>query len=636
MRKLSVPVLIDYVTDENLSDWIKMLKKSKIDRVFFCGFGEFYASERMHNEKIQRLIQIMPSFRGAGIEVGVWINSFGHGLPDITLYDEAGMYQGFVGEDGSTPRDCFCPSDKGVQRDFTDFVRKIAAAKPSILMLDDDFRMGQRTYALGCFCPNHMADICARLGETLTREELVEKIYTGGPNKYRDAYMASMSDTLIDFAKMLRAAVDEVYPEMRLGVAMCFDVWDTNGVDAIQLARAFAGNTKPFLRTIGAPYWQSLSRTWGDIISTVEYSRFQGTWCRENQIETMGEGDTYPRPRYTIPSNHLEIFDLALVACGELDGILKYMYDYRHPFGFEDGYDMRHRRNEKSREELSAIFSGKRAVGVRVFEPMHKLKDSDFGELYPGYSRDILYSFFSRAQYPLSHNGISTAYYGCDGAVAAFGENARHLPKELMKYGVITDCIGAKILTERGFDAGYRGSEYKTYTLEAYPNGETITFDSVATCKMACDKKAEITSVFVDDNSPATYKYENADGVKFFVLGYDSYRTIPHLLCPDYIVDYKRQKQLIDAIEWIEGKPLLAKSTKHPFLYITTYRADDGAVAVGLFNVHADGIYECEIELGENYSEVKFVNCSGELMGNKVKLSGEIPPFGFAAFELKK
>ena len=33
MRKLSVPVLIDTVTDENLSDWIKMLKKSKVDRV---------------------------------------------------------------------------------------------------------------------------------------------------------------------------------------------------------------------------------------------------------------------------------------------------------------------------------------------------------------------------------------------------------------------------------------------------------------------------------------------------------------------------------------------------------------------------------------------------------------------------
>ena len=293
----------------------------------------------------------MPSFCGAGIEVGVWINGFGHGMPDITMYDEEGAYQGFVGEDGSTPRDCFCPSDLNMQRDFADFVRKIAAARPSILMIDDDFRLGQRSYALGCFCPNHMADICARLGECLSREELVEKIYSGGPNRYRDAYMASMSDTLIGFAKMLRAAVD-----------------------------------------------------------------------------------------------------------------------------------------------------------VRVFEPMHKLKDSDFGELYPGYSRDIVYSFFSRGQYPLSHNGISTVYYGAEGAVAAFGENARQLPKELIKNGVITDCIGAKILTERGFDAGYVSSEHKSYLNEAYPSGEVIVFDNVSTCKMTCSEKAVVTSVFTEDNSPASYK----------------------------------------------------------------------------------------------------------------------------------
>ena len=138
-------------------------------------------------------------------------------------------------------------------------------------------------------------------------------------------------------------------------------------------------------------------------------------------------------------------------------------------------------------------------------------------------------------------------------------------------------------------------------------------------------------------NTPATYKYENASGQRFFVFGYDSYRTNAHLVCADYIVDYNRQAQLIEAVEWLSGKPLVAKSFKNPFLYITTYRDEkDGSVAVGLFNSFVDGIYDCEIELGENYSEIKFVNASGELKGNKVKLTGEIPPYGFAAFELKK
>ena len=393
MRKQSVPFNIDYVTDENLTRWIKMLTDSKIDRVFLCGLGEFYSSENMQNEKIAKCAKLIPALKDAGIEPCIWINSFGHGLADITVYDEKGRYQGFIGEDGSAPGDCFCPSDEALRRDFTKFIKKIAAIKPSILMIDDDFRMGQRGYSLGCFCPNHVADICARVGENLSRAELVKKIYTGGPNRYRDAYIASMNDTVVSLAKTIRSEVDKIHPEMRMGICMCFDVWDTDGTDAIELAHAFAGNTKPFLRANGAPYWQTISpywnNCWGDIISTIEYNRIQSIWCRENGIECIGEGDTYPRPRYTIPANHLEIFDLALVANGELDEMLKYLYDYRHPIEFEDGYNERHMRNAKNRSELWDIFRDKEAVGVRIFEPMHKLADSDFGELYQGWSRDV-------------------------------------------------------------------------------------------------------------------------------------------------------------------------------------------------------------------------------------------------------
>lgn len=74
-------------------------------------------------------------------------------------------------------------------------------------------------------------------------------------------------------------------------------------------------------------------------------------------------------PRYTIPANHLEIFDLALVACGELDGILKYMYDYRHPLGFEDGYDMRHRRNEKAVKSFR-LYSPASALSAYVYSSL--------------------------------------------------------------------------------------------------------------------------------------------------------------------------------------------------------------------------------------------------------------------------
>ena len=642
MRKQSAPVLIDHLNEENIADWVSELKACGMDRVFLCGIGEFYSSEESINRRLEKCVRVKPILEDAGIEVGVWINGFGHGIADITLTDEDGQYQGFVGEDGTTPGACFCPSDEGVKRDYAAFVTKIAkTVKPTVLMIDDDFRMGQRGYSLGCFCPNHIADISKRLGEKISREQLVKLAFSGKPNRYRDAYIDSMNDTLRGFARMLRECVDKVHPTMRMGVAMCFDVWDTDGIDAIGLAKDFAGNTRPFLRANGAPYWQIFSpnwnNMWGDIISTIEYNRLQSAWCIENGIECIAEGDTYPRPRYTIPANHLEIFDLALVANGEVDEMLKYMFDYRHGLGFEDGYTKRHKKNQKSREMLSRAFEGKRAVGVRIFEQMRKLRESDLGEQYDGWSRDILYSFFSRAQYPIAHNGISTVYYdGAEGAVAAFGENARHLPTDLMKRGVITDAVGARILSERGIDSGYVSSEYASYINEQLPDGNLIVFEKVTTCKLECACGAEVTSVFLPDKSVASYRYENADGVKFFVLGYDSYRTPPYIIAPDYMLDYNRQRQIIDAVEWIDGKPLYAKSYKNPFLYISTYLSDeDGSLAVGLFNVFADSVYECEIILDREYKSVSFIGCDGELSGNVVKLSGEIPPYGFAAFELK-
>ena len=57
-------------------------------------------------------------------------------------------------------------------------------------------------------------------------------------------------------------------------------------------------------------------------------------------------------------------------------------------------------------------------------------------------------------------------------------------------------------------------------------------------------------------------------------------------------------------------------------------------MAVAIANVSLDDIFSPEIALDKEYSEIKFINCSGRLEGNKVILS-DITPYGFAAFEVK-
>jgi hypothetical protein len=58
-------------------------------------------------------------------------------------------------------------------------------------------------------------------------------------------------------------------------------------------------------------------------------------------------------------------------------------------------------------------------------------------------------------------------------------------------------------------------------------------------------------------------------------------------------------------------------------------------MAIALYNMNFDEIIDPVITLDKNYSEIKFLNCEGTLCGNKVTLSGEIPPYSAAFFEVK-
>ena len=63
-------------------------------------------------------------------------------------------------------------------------------------------------------------------------------------------------------------------------------------------------------------------------------------------------------------------------------------------------------------------------------------------------------------------------------------------------------------------------------------------------------------------------------------------------------------------------------------------KRNSNALAVGLWNLCADIAIDPVIELDHNYSEIKFLNCSGTLDGDKVYLS-DIQPYAFVAFEVK-
>ena len=603
MYKLSIPLSLNRLNEESLPIFLEEFRKAKVERIFLFGGGPFYQKDCALFTGHNQLAYYISYFQERGFEVGVWLGAFGHG--DIMVHAAQKEYFAeftkIKGVDGKTVDEGFCPLDERLQSRFCEAVKIVASMHPDIIMLDDDFRLNVRSYNMGCCCDKHLKLFYDAVDEEIPMEELEKRIFTGGKNKYRTAWLKVMGDSLLHFAKMLRNAVDEVDETIRMGACAVYSTWDFDGTDMIAISKALAGKNRPFLRTIGAPYHGIHPQY------VIEHTRMQAAWCKDEDIEIFSEGDVYPRPRYVAPSKFLELFDMGLLSTKATEGIMKYMFDFRFDVNYEMGYNARHVRNTKLREGIVELFHNKEMVGVKVCETMRKVENFDLPMEYkPGVATFVQNTYFSIAGKLLSENTIPTVYEKNTGYPAIiFGENAKYIQEEELKNGAILDAVAAKILHERGIDTGI--SKREAYSII----GETHTEEDESYC----------------------YRFENQNGQRFYVILVDMYqRDADH--CSNFM-NYYRQKHLTDAIAWLCGKPLPVVCNKNPYLYIQAAKGKDGSMAVALFNMNFDEIIEPTIILDKNYGELKCLNCEGTLCENKIILADEIAPYSVAIFEVK-
>jgi len=636
MHRFFAPIALGTVSEETFPVYVKQFREAEIERVMLCGIGEIKASNGPLFESPATGGKWIAAFREAGFEVCVWLNAFGHGSLLAHAEEREAREGGFahiVGLDGRHSQHGLCPTDPKFRAHYAACLQKVAAMHPDMIMLDDDFRLNVRdgTYDIGCFCERHLNAFYKEVGEEIPRNVLRKKLFAGGKNQYRSAWMRVMGRSLLDFAHEMRTAVDTVEDTVRLGVCGCYCTWDMDGTDCIALAKAFAGKTKPFLRTIGAPYHDR------KVAAAVESTRMQAAWCKQSGVEIFAEGDVYPRPRYNVPARSLEIFDQALLAVGAVDGNLKYMFDYVRRVDFEKGYVARHIKNAPLRKELDRVFAEKTPIGIRVFEAMRKAEAWDIPESIPGdvaIGRYLHKGFQSRAARLFAELAVPIAHDESEYPVAVFGENARHIPLDVLKNGAVLDVTAAKLLAQRGVDVGLASAVPQTFQKEHFIQEQDTVggISAVPLEKMNISPTAEVLSLLQPGDAPGAYLYENGDGVRFYVLAENSYARMPKPI-GDYHNSYYRQAQLVKAIEWVGRKPLPLVCTGNPYLYAIAARGKDGAMAVVLFNIFEDEILTPEIILDKPYNGARFVNCSGKLEGNRLTLS-ELPPFGTAAFEV--
>ena len=622
MYKISVPIVLRSCRRYTPEAMLEEVKKFDAQRVFLA-LGYYQLDPEKRREDIDDLKKYCKLFKEAGYEVGAWIWAFCFQEP--IPFSPMTILKGGTEDDDSMA----CPLDKDFLNFSYDYVRDIAGTGVDVIMFDDDFRYGMLGDTPACLCPLHLARINALVGEKLTKEEMAEKILTGGKSKYRDAWIQVNGDAFRDFAKNARKAVDSVDPTIRLGACACLTSWDIDGVRADELAQILAGATQPFVRLIGAPYWAA-NRSWGnDVQDVVELERMESAWSRFEGLELFAEGDAYPRPRISCPAAHLEGYDMAIRASGATDGILKYGVDYCSEPGYENGYAVMHSRNRELYQGIDRHFGGKTPVGIRIYEYPQKAQEADLPTM-GGPIHRLDHFLFSQAARVLSHNAIPSVYEGSGVTGMAFGENGRHLPAEALEKGMILDIAAAKILQERGIDTGLKSVGGKVNPVEeVFNSGNHIGFYSAWAYDITVDEKAEVLSSA--DALPVSYRYENAAGQRFLVMN----------LATD-ILDkrayiwkhYARGRQIANNVAWLSGKKLPACAPGHPNLYMQC-KADGESLTVGLWNLHPDPAFAPMVQLGAEYGKLECLNTEGSLTTDRVELA-EIPPFGFAAFTVRK
>ncbi len=620
MYKIAVPMVNENVTRCTPENFYKEVLKFDAGRVFLA-LDRYEADGEKREKALNSLRENCRFFKERGYEVGAWIWAFM--LSDSPFTPMKNLK-------GQVYPENMCPADENFLEFAASYVKDIASTGVDIIMYDDDLRYGFLGNEPCCICKNHLKMISSYLGEEVTEEQIYNAVHFGGKNKYRDAYIKANGEAFKSFARKMREAVDTVDPHIRMGACACMNSWDLDGVHAWELSKILAGKTKPFVRLIGAPYWTAVGAWGSSLQDTVELSRMERAWYEGNDIEIFAEGDVYPRPRTNCPASYLEGFDTAVRAAGCTDGILKYGLDYTSDADYETGYAAYHIRNRELYKEIDRIFSDKKHIGVRVYEYTDKLSSAYFSE-----AENVDELFFSHSARMLSYNTIPTVYEGDGLCGAVFGENARHIPLEKLKNGIITDIKGAKILSERGVETGIAsfGERIKAGTFEIFShNGNRIAAMGADIMSVSLRNEAEIKSYTVLSDSsevPMSFYYENSSEQKFLVL--NVFTSVNNV---NVLRHYERGRQLNDAVLRFSGKPLPVSVSGYPALYMQC-KENEKTLSVGLWNYFADIVFSPEIILGDEYKSCEFINCSGELKGNKLVLS-DIAAFGNAFFCLEK
>lgn len=248
-----IPSLLRYV-DEALID----------DVAVFANVEELNTGHMSYEEQdaylaMMRTLQALLAPKGVSLSVNQWHSVMHADLGKALRPDQD--FRLMVDAAGNEATLCVCPLCEAWQRYIAGLYARYAALEPSILWVEDDFRLHNHdplTWG-GCFCEEHMRLYSERAGKPLTREEFLRGVLQPGtPHPYRKIWLDVSRETLLSAARAIGEAVRGVSRQAKVGLMSSVpQVHAAEGRDWHALLYALAGGRSPVDRVHLPGYQES-------------------------------------------------------------------------------------------------------------------------------------------------------------------------------------------------------------------------------------------------------------------------------------------------------------------------------------------------------------------------------------------
>lgn len=476
---------------EEIDALLRYVDEADVDDVAIFANVEEINTGHMRFEEQDIYLALMEQIRdllapkGITISVNQW-----HSVMHADLGKEFLPEQNFrpmVDIQGNQAKLCVCPLCENWQAYIGKIYARYAKLEPSILWVEDDFRLHNHDPLVwgGCFCDEHMKIYSQKAGKELTREEfLAGVLQPGEPHPYRKIWLDTALETMVSAARAISSAVREVSAQPKVGLMSSVPyVHAAEGRDWHAILNTLAGGQVPVNRIHLPGYQETVPATYLNNLNMV--SMMNRAMIPEN-TEVYPELENFPFSLFS-KSRRFTRFQLLSGLPLNLAGITIDLYDLNgNGIVFEDGYQHMLKEVKPYLNELTrmGVFKGKR-LGVQVLYSqrsayhLHTTAGQSMEELYP---QECFWAGLLPAM------GIPYAY--CDHIpageiVAASGQVLRSFSREEVialfekNFVILTgDAVETLLSLNLGHLAGIESAKWikqdnGTYAFEQVTNSKT-------------------------------------------------------------------------------------------------------------------------------------------------------------------